>query len=68
MLLLRWFLILALAFTAGRGLQAFDPEKDVPVVYANGMVRLSPPAGSHLKQAFLEIALKPGTPGRHRQG
>jgi thiol:disulfide interchange protein DsbD len=47
---------------------AFDPDRDVAIGFQGGSVVLTVPAGVHLKSAFLDVALKPGTPGRLVRG
>ena len=63
----RWMLFLLLVMTAA-GRQTFDPDKDVSVLFAKGTLRVSVPAGAHLKKAFMLITPKPGTPGQLRVG
>ena len=48
--------------------QRFDPETDVKVAFRKGAVVLTVPPGAHLKAAFMEVALKPGTPGTLKVG
>ena len=65
--------VLGCLMLAGAGLMAqshrsFDPERDVKVVLQKGSVVLTIPEGAHLKAAFMEIALKPGTPGTLKAG
>lgn len=46
----------------------FDPDRDVAVAFQEGSVVLTVPAQVHLKSAFLDVALKPGTPGQLVRG
>ena len=46
----------------------FDPDKDVGVAVRKGAVVLTLPQGAHLNAAFMEVALKPGTPGTLKVG
>jgi thiol:disulfide interchange protein DsbD len=51
-----------------QALRGFDPEKDVTVALSKGAVVLTVPTGAHLKAAFMEVALKAGTPGTLKVG
>jgi len=44
-------------------LRAFDPATDVKVTLSRGVLRMTFPEGTHLKQRFLQVTLKPGNPG-----
>jgi len=61
-------LLLAGGSLGAGGLRGFDPDKDVNVALRKGMVVLTVPQGAHLKAAFMEVALKPGTPGTLKAG
>jgi thiol:disulfide interchange protein DsbD len=51
-----------------RAAAPFDPDRDVAIAFQAGSVVLTVPANVHLKSAFLDVALKPGTPGRLVRG
>ena len=53
---------------AAQSRRSFDPERDVRVAFKRGSVVLTVPEGAHLKAAFMEVALKPGTPGTLKVG
>jgi len=36
----------------------FDPEKSVTVGFSKGVITVTPPAGSHLKQSFMSVELQ----------
>ena len=61
-------LVLAGTALLAQGHRGFDPERDVKVVFQKGSVVLTIPEGAHLKAAFMEVALKPGTPGTLKAG
>lgn len=53
------FSIFCLQLTAGA---TFDPVKDVTITYSKGILKLSSPAGAHLKVAHFKVVLKgPGS-------
>jgi len=61
-------LVLAGASLGAQPHRSFDPERDVQVAFRKGAVVLTVPEGAHLKAAFMEVALKPGTPGTLKVG
>nr|WP_320132413.1 cytochrome c biogenesis protein CcdA [uncultured Holophaga sp.] len=64
----RWLMILLLGLLGLHPAQAFDPEADVTLAFRKGAVVLQVPPGAHLKKAFMEVHLKPGSPGRIQVG
>jgi thiol:disulfide interchange protein DsbD len=48
--------------------RSLDPQKDVSLAFRNGAVVVEAPAGAHLKAAFMEVKLQPGTPGQLEVG
>ena len=61
-------LLLAGSTLAAQSHRSFDPETDVAVAFRKGAVVLTVPEGAHLKAAFMEVNLKPGTPGTFKAG
>jgi thiol:disulfide interchange protein DsbD len=61
-------LVLAGSALGAQGHRSFDPELDVKVALVKGSVVVTFPEGAHLKAAFMEVALKPGTPGTLKVG
>jgi len=51
-----------------QSLRTFDPATDVGLSFKKGAVVLTVPQGAHLKAQFMEIALKPGVPGKLKVG
>jgi thiol:disulfide interchange protein DsbD len=61
-------LVLAGGSLGAQTLRTFDPDKDVTLAFKKSSVVVTVPQGAHLKAAFMEVALKPGTPGRLKVG
>lgn len=59
------FLVPGLVLTAG---PAFDPARDIQIVFSQGAVVLTAPAGAHLKARFLAVSLPQGAPGSLQAG
>lgn len=68
MRMFRWLFFLVLAALVAAAPKAFDPDKDVSVVFSGKVLRVSVPEGVHLKKAFMQVSAKPGTSGKLRVG
>jgi thiol:disulfide interchange protein DsbD len=65
----RWLWILVCLLGLGPlSAQDFDPEKDIGMAVAKGVLTLTVPEKVHLKTTFMKVALKPGQPGSLRTG
>jgi thiol:disulfide interchange protein DsbD len=60
-----WLFLACALLAAGA---PFDPDNDVAVAFQSGVVTVTVPQGSHLKSAFMTVALKPGMPGTLKVG
>ena len=65
--LIAWLLGGSLLLGASLPLR-FDPERNVELAFREGAVLLTVPRGAHLKAAFMEVTLEPGTPGTLKAG
>ena len=61
-------LLLAGGSLGAQAPRSFDPDQDVTLAVRKGALVLTLPQGAHLKAAFMEVALKPGTPGKLKVG